>query len=395
MQFLFFKEDDLKLKDHGNMKQDFNTTDDFLKFVDRERRRVEGYILKVKEKRQALINEEAKAAFRRQQVELRKKDQIDKLVSNEKRLKQLEVEFQRAEQEARLKKEKEEKDRLAEEAERKKRWEKDAKEWDQWDRERSVHAVSGNRLDKSVLSKSFYRRNKSLAELKFKVRPRIENMSVLVPRTQEYREAHFQARKIKDIIQLSEKSQNTLRAKQLKELEFIVNTELNIKKKQEEKDKLLQEKIELSSKRLGYKLQRHEQKLEKMEHDRLIKIKMIHFDRQQKIDNIERAQRSAEYKIQVKHDKMVADDEQFQEMRQQTELYKQKRTLLRQQLLDDMERLKSGDIQLEELNIRLRSQLQGEDGTESAGNFSPESRRSMFSEFPTSRKQPISRIIFK
>lgn len=393
MSFLFFKIDDLKLKDHSMMKPDFNSTDDFLKFENRERKRVEGYIDKIKDKRIELIDDAVKAAARRQKLESRKREQLEKLNLNEKRLKKLEEDFLKEEREVKMKLEKDEKERAIDEAERKKRWEQDANEWDKVDRERSVHALSGVRHDKSTLSKSFYTRNKSLAELKVKAKPRIENLSVLMPRSKEYNQAHFKIRKLKDIMQLSEQSQHTMRAKQLKELEFIVNTELNIKKKQEEKERIFQQKIESDSRKMGYKLQRHEQKLEKLEQDRILKIKRLHFERQQKAENIERAQRTIEYQIQAKQNKLLEDEEQFQEMKQKTEQYKLVRNQFRQQLLEDMDKLKTGEMQLEELNLKLKSQIQGEDGAESLGTFSPVSRRSLFSESLNSKKQIFRRLM--
>lgn len=62
-------------------------------------------------------------------------------------------------------------------------------------------------------------------------------MSLILPKPKEYLEAHAKVRKLKDIIQLSDQSQRSLKARQKKEMEMILNTELNLKKNKKRKKK--------------------------------------------------------------------------------------------------------------------------------------------------------------
>lgn len=357
MAFLFFTQADLQQKDYSAIRGDFGSTDEFDRFNARERKRVEMYIERVKERRKQIEKEEAKEAEKKLKLTIRKKKQQELLIENEEKLKALETVMQKEERELKLRKEQEERDKKAEEEERKKLWENDNKEWKEYDRERSLALGPGSKIDNSWLSKSFYKRNKSLAELKYKVKPRIENMSVILPRPQEYVEAHSKVRTLKDIIQLSDQSQRSLKIKQKKEMEMILNTELNIKKKQEEKEKYIQKKIEIGSQKLGLKQKKLEQNLDKLEEDRMLRNRRLKFEREQRNFNIDRTQRSMEFQLKLKLEQLNEEDEKCQEMRKNTEKYKIMRHQFRQQLIEDMEKLKSGEIELNEIKEKYKSTL--------------------------------------
>lgn len=360
MNFLFFKQADLELKNHDKIRAEFNNSDEFEKFEKRERKRVESYIEKVKEKRNMIIKEYEKQNARKLKQEIRQKKQLEELNEKKKLLSAMEHDFKKEEEEIRVKLKQDEEERLREDAERKKRWKEETRDWDKWERERSIAGTIGSKLDTSHLSKSFYKRNRSLAELKQSIKPRIENMSVVLPRSKEYYDAHSKIRKIEDIMQLSDKSQRTMRAKQLKELEFIVNTELNIKRKQEEKEKLLQQKIQLNSEKLGSKFKRHEHMLEQLEEDRIMKLKRIHFERDQKLQNINRTHKSAQLQLKLKLAKMQEEEEKIQELKKSVEQYKNMRTQLRQQLLDDMDKFKNGELDLLQIKENYKKSLIGD-----------------------------------
>lgn len=360
MAHLFFAQADLQLKDYAAMRDDFGSSDGFKKFVARERKRIEMYVERVRDRRQQLIREETREEELRQRKAEQQKKQKSELQVNEKKLRSIEEALQREQEALKRKAEQEEQDRLAQEQERKKKWEAENKNWQSWDRERSLAHVPGSKLDSSFLTKSFYQRNQSLAELKHSVKPRIDNMSVIVPRPQEYIEAHAKVRKLKDIIQLSDQSQRSLKARQQKEMEMIFKTELNLKKKQEDKERLLQRRIERDAQKLGFKQQRLAVNLDKLEEDRILKSRRMQFEREQRLMNINRTQRSAEFQLKLKLERINDENERYHEMKKNLDKYKIVRHQFRQQLMEDIEKIKTGEIDLNEIKEKYQSSLVAE-----------------------------------
>jgi hypothetical protein len=118
-------------------------------------------------------------------------------------------------------------------------------------------------------------------------------------------------------------------------------------------------------------------------------------DRELKIKNIERTQRSVEYQKQLKLEKIMLEDEKMADIKRQNELFKAAKSTFKQQLVEDMEMLKSGDINLSALKTKYKENLEQE--TLAFSSFlddskSPTSRKSIYSESPSKRKQPISSL---
>lgn len=357
MAVLFFTQEDLTLKDYTNIKKDFNSSDAFDKFKTRERKRIEAYIERVKEKKAQLEKEAQQEQKRLRKLAEQKRKKEEALVANQGKLKELESEMEKEQATLRAKLEAEAKEKKVAEEQRKKHWEQENNEWKEWDRERSIAFSSGGKLDSSWLSKSFYKRNRSLAELKHSVRPKIENMSLLIPKPKEYIEAHSKVRQLKDIIQLSDQSQKSLKAKQKKEMELIFKTEMNLQKKHEEQEKILKKKIDYGAQKLGLKQKKLENNLEKLEEDRQLKQKRLQFDREQKLIQIDRTQRSMEFQLKLKLEKLNNETEKYLEMKRNTERYKQMRSNFRQQLIEDIEKLRAGEVDISEIQEKYKSTL--------------------------------------
>lgn len=386
MAILFFAQADLQLKDYTAMRDDFGSSDGFKKFIARERKRIEMYVEHVSERRQQLIKEEAREEEIRQRKAEQHQKQKNELQANEAKLRSIEQALQREQEALKRKIVQEEQKRLAQEQQRNKKWKEEIKGWQIWNREQSLANFPGNRNDSSFLTKSFYKRNQSLAELKRCVRPRIDNTPVIVPRPQEYIEAHAKVRKLKDIIQLSDESQRSLRVKHLKELEIIFKTELNLKKKKEDKEKLLQRRIERDAQNLGLKQQRLAVNLDKLEEDRTIKNRRMQYEREQRLLNINRTQRSAEFQLKLKLEKINDENERFYEMKRNLDKYKVVRHQFRQQLLDDIEKIKNGEIDFNEIKQKYQVSLAAEADNQlqsplpkNANESSTSSRHSPFS----------------
>jgi hypothetical protein len=191
MALLFFNQEDLLYRDMKDIESKLSDSEEFDKVKKKDRFRVQSHIDKIKEKRKEIIAKEEKEAqirAKHEKIVLRRKM---KLSEHEQELRIMEEQ---------LKKEEEELKKKAEE----------------------------NEEDRDLSVRTTVRKYKSMAELK-NVKPRIENLSVVAPRSKAYFEAHSRVRKLKNMMELSEQTKNILKTKQLKEMEMIISTEIHIK----------------------------------------------------------------------------------------------------------------------------------------------------------------------
>lgn len=191
MGLLFFKQDDLQYRDLTKLQPKLTDPADLELLRKKDKIRVASHIDRIKEKRKELLVKEEKDAQIRQKQERIMQKRILQLSQNEKELKAIEEQLRKEDEELRKKKEQEE-------------------------------------GEEGLSVRTTIRKNKSMADLK-NVKAKIENLSVVAPRSKAYFEAHSKVRKLKDIMELSDQAKNIMKAKQLKEMELIISTEINIK----------------------------------------------------------------------------------------------------------------------------------------------------------------------
>lgn len=125
-----------------------------------------------------------------------------------------------------------------------------------------------------------------------------------------------------------------------------------------------------------------ENNLEKLEEDRAYKNKRLKFEREQKMLNVDRTQRSVEFQLKLKLERLNNESEKYQEMKKNTEKYKLMRNHFRQQLIEDIEKLKSGDIDITQIQEKYKSTLINESDLVT---HSPNSKYSIDSPFSSTR----------
>jgi trichohyalin len=329
---LFYKQEDLWMKDYSSLKDKFNTADEYSKFVDKELQRVNFRIEKVQEKRQELIKlEEKQRELKMKHQQHLKKHKLE-LSQNQKELEKIEKELRQ--QEEQMKKEKAKKDE-----------------------ESTRPETRGSKYRQSDDADS-KRTHYSLAYLQ-QVKPRVENLSFVAPRPQEYFEIHSKVRKIKDFIDLGEATSGNLKTRQQKEIEMIINHEFKLKQKLAESEQTLRKRIEVANSKLQQKFLRYEETIEKLEEERNHKLFQKDMDREYKVQNVERAKKSFEYNQQIKKNKIEIEDERMQEMRQELADLKHQRTFFRKNLLEDLAN-RQPDEDIAEIVQRYKTTLESQ-----------------------------------
>lgn len=357
LEALFFKQEDLWLKDFSSLRDKFNTPEEYTKFVDKELQRVKFRIEKVCEKREEIIQTEEKLKLikvKKQQAILKHRSE---LTQNQKELEQIEKELRQREEQ--MKKEKAKKDS-----------------------ESTRPETRGSKYRQSEDNDSRMMQY-SLAYLQ-QIKPKVENISFVAPRPKEYFEIHSKVRIMKDKLELGEITPANLKSRRQKEIEMILNHELRLKQKQVESEEAFRKRIQQASSKIEQKLVRYEETMNKLEDERNQKLFQREIEREYKVQNIERAKKSYEYQIQSKKNKIEIENERMHEMKQELEELKHQRTFFRQNLLEDLAN-RAPDEDIGEIMNRYKKAL------ETAGS-SPNKTTSGFSSLPRLKK-PIRSIL--
>lgn len=358
LEALFYKQEDLWVKDYSSLRQKFNSESEYTKFVEKELQRAKFRIEKVQEKREEIIEKEAKM----REFQLRKQKSLQKhkaeLTQNQKELEQIEKELRK--QEEQMKKEKAKKEA-----------------------ESTRPETRGSKYRQSEDTDS-KKMQFSLAYLD-QIKPKVENLSFIAPKPKEYFEIHSKVRQIKDIMELGQISTSNLKTRRQKEIEMILQHEFMLKKKQAESEELLRKRIEQKNQKLEQKFMKYEEVIEKLEGERNQKLFQKDIDREYKMQNVERAKKSYEFQIQAKKNKIEIENERMQEMKQELEELKSQRTFFRKNLLEDLAN-RQPDEDLGEIMQRYKSAL------ESQPSGSPNKTSSGFSSLPKLKK-PISMVL--
>ena len=144
------------------------------------------------------------------------------------------------------------------------------------------------------------------------------------------------------------------------------------------------------------KKKRLEENLDKLEEIRLSKIMKREFERDRKLENVSRMKRSLDYQNYVKKEKIKEEEDKIEEMKYQLESFKESRVNLKNQLLNDIELLKSGSIQIESLKARYMDSLRREGESEHNLTMYPNvSRKSEKSSSPIKGLNKISKTILQ
>lgn len=192
MEFLFFTEQDLQYKDFSDIKDRFSDIDQYNKFVRRENNRITFHIEKIKNKREEIIKAEEKEEKIRLRIQKDLRKKKNQLSQNQKELEKIEADMKKEEDEMRKLKLEEQKE--------------------------------------FTMTLSTIRKTQSMAISLKSVRPRIDNNSMLVTRSKDYFEVHSRVRQLKSMVKMSDHSkEDYLKARQLKDLESMISTELNLK----------------------------------------------------------------------------------------------------------------------------------------------------------------------
>lgn len=357
LEALFYKQEDLWLKDYSSLREKFNSSEEYTRFVDKELQRVRFRIEKVREKREELIEKEEK----QKQIKVKKQQAVLKhkaeLTQNQKELEQIEKELRQ--QEEQMKRERAKKDN-----------------------ESTRPETRGSKYRQSEDNDSRTMQH-SLAYLQ-QIKPKIENLSMVAPKPKEYFEIHSKVRVIKDKLELGEITPGNLKIRRQKEIEMILNHEFRLKQKQVESEEAFRRRIQQANSKLEQKFVRYEETMNKLDEERNQKLFQREIEREYKAQNVERAKKSYEYQIQTKKDQIQIENERMQEMKQELEELKHQRTFFRQNLLEDLAN-RTPDEDIGEIMSRYKKAL------ENAGS-SPNKTSSGFSSLPRLKK-PISRLI--
>lgn len=342
MNLLFFRLEDLLVKDDPVVRSRFDDSEEWERYLKKERTRVTFHVEKIREKRREIIKKEefeAKLqAKREKEVELYRKE----LKENEQELKVMEAQMKKEEVE--LKKQKQQ------------------------------EGLREPRYSIKSMGKS-----KSVSELKH-VKARIENTSTVVQKSQAYFEAHSRVRQLRELMELSTQAKNYLKGKQMRDIEMIVNTEVNLKKKQAESEEYHRQKALSLNRQLETRLKRNEVNLEELDVKRSRKQNLKNFDRDKRLENVVRVQKVSQFQLQLKKEKLQEDDERISEYKQQLSAFKAARQSFRQQLVDDANRVADGEIDFDELKQKYKESLAlelEENFNSSKGANSPSTRMSI------------------
>lgn len=143
------------------------------------------------------------------------------------------------------------------------------------------------------------------------------------------------------------------------------------------------------------KQKRLEENLEKLEENRQKKLMRKELDNELKFLSLERTHRTVEYQAQLRIEKLRLEDDKLADLKKQTQAYRTAKNTFRQQLVDDINLLKAGEMDIGVLKNRFEESLDQETLALSLGPADSKlqsSRKSFFTESPKKKAIRMSQF---